>query len=189
MTSTNTFRDTLRDPTLRQAWRMGRTQLRAWINTPECTLETPYQKRVFAGAPVRNALQYFLNAPHPKKEVMTFLLAAPALEEMDPVRIVETFGEPVAAIAAELALMENADVIHLSPLALEAAEATMGFMAYHFNQAPKGFPSVAGDIQKTLDEMHAMDDAHRARLEARGAEALTQLRYLVSMPVQGMRPN
>lgn len=183
------FRDMLRDPLLDRALRASRASVNVFLADPACPLAVPAQRRLFRQSFLRNAHVYHQTVPEPRKEVMTLLLAMPALSGMDADRIVADYGEIVCALHAELREFKDEEV-DLSPLASEAAYAMFGFMRRHFDLS-KHMMETLSHLQPVIDAMALMRDRNQLYL-VRPQESerhFSRLRILSALPVDTLKPN
>lgn len=184
------FRDELRDPTLRLAWKLGWAcgRIPGLFDEKDISAQAQFRK-----VPFNNAFIYSLNKK-PKRDVLIYLLAMPALEDMEPGDIVAKFGETVGALTAELKTIDNdEDAKKASRLARETIKATFGFFDRNMKRLSDNIHATSEHIDRTLTKMEENNAAHTLRMaeiEAKGERDMKYMRVLGGFtPVPGAKPN
>lgn len=159
------FRDKLRDPVLRKAWKMGWKHARVNDIFDGNSLENDIGRSLYRKMSFNNAFLYFINEKEPKTPVLIYLLALPALEAMQPKDIAETFGEAVASLHAEIEAIDTEDDLNAAtPLAQEAIQSTYGFFERRIDQANASMAATGTDLEASLRQLEAhMPEQERRR--------------------------
>lgn len=158
------FRDLLRDPVLRQAWKLGRDASHAEDIFEGDTPENQTGRALYRKMAFNNAFLYCLDEKEPNRTVLTYLLALPAIERMFPNDIAETFGESVACLAAEIdTIFTDDDLASATPLAQEAMRASLSFFEHRLDQANDDIASANARIEQSLKALEGQAGEQAAR--------------------------